>query len=185
MDKKIAIIGSGNAFFKDEGMGLYAAKYLKENYIFSPDCVDIIDGGTLGFGLMPLLQEYDEVIIANTASDTDRAAGEIVQKSGEEFLEGALVKKTANEVEIAEMLQICALGERMANVALISVVPEDILSVAVGLSACMHAVWQEYIEKIVSQLQTLGVAARYKPQMDLADILDIFAAPSIEHAKGF
>jgi len=54
MDAKVALIGSGNAFFRDEGIGLYAGKYLKENYTFEP-ALDIIDGGTLGFGLMHLL----------------------------------------------------------------------------------------------------------------------------------
>ena len=62
MNKKIAIIGSGNAFFKDEGVGLYAVKYIKENYDFSAE-IEFVDGGTLGFLLMPLLQEFEEVII--------------------------------------------------------------------------------------------------------------------------
>ena len=34
MDAKVALIGSGNAFFKDEGIGLYSGKYLKENYTY-------------------------------------------------------------------------------------------------------------------------------------------------------
>jgi hydrogenase maturation protease len=37
MNKKLALIGSGNVFFKDEGVGLYAVKYLKENYNFIPE----------------------------------------------------------------------------------------------------------------------------------------------------
>ncbi|MEA1920858.1 MAG: hydrogenase maturation protease, partial [Campylobacterota bacterium] len=103
----VALIGSGNSFFKDEGIGLYAGKYLKENYTFKPE-LDIVDGGTLGFGLMPLLQEYDYVIIANTSSSDDRKAGSIEIISDEELIENSGLKKTANEVEITEMLQICS-----------------------------------------------------------------------------
>jgi len=185
MDKKIAIIGSGNAFFKDEGMGLYAGKYIKENFCFSPDIVDVVDGGTLGFKLMPLLQEYDEVIIVNTSSDEDKAIGEITLKTTDEFLDGALVKKTANEVEIAEMLQICSLSEKMANVYVISVVPEDIIAVEVGLCESMKKVWERYIQKVEETLRELGVEVKKEEKMSLEEILEIFANPSIEEKRGF
>jgi hydrogenase maturation protease len=113
MDEKLALIGSGNTFFKDEGVGLYAVKYIKENYTFEPN-ISIVDGGTLGFKLMLILQEFDDVIIVNTASDDDKVYGDITIKKTDEFLDGDLIKKTANEVEIAEMLQICSLSDKMA-----------------------------------------------------------------------
>jgi len=185
MDKKIALIGSGNAFFKDEGVGLYAAKYLKENFTFTPD-VEIVDGGTLGFKLMPLLQEFDEVLIVNTASDDTKNVGDITVKTTDEFLDGSLIKKTANEVEIAEMLQICSLTEAMANTTVISIVPEDIIAVEVGLTPALHSVWQNYIDTVLQELIKLGVEIKQKQKgMSLEEILSIFANPSIEHARGF
>ena len=184
-EKKIAVIGSGNAFFKDEGMGLYAAKFLKENYTFEPDIVDIVDGGTLGFKLMPLLQEYDDVIIINTSSDNSLQPGMITVKTTDEFLNGTLVKKTANEVEIAEMLQICCLSEKMANVFVVSIMPEDIIAVEVGLCQSMKKQWYSYIQSVIKILNTLGVDAKFSEMVNLEEILDIFANPSIEHLRGF
>ncbi len=185
MDKKIALIGSGNAFFKDEGVGLYAAKYLKENFTFTPE-VEIVDGGTLGFKLMPLLQEFDEVLIVNTASDDTKNVGDITVKTTDEFLDGSLVKKTANEVEIAEMLQICSLTEAMANTTVISIVPEDIIAVEVALTPALYNVWQNYIDTIITELEKLGVVVTQKANgMSLEEILAIFANPSVEHARGF
>jgi hydrogenase maturation protease len=185
MDKTVAVIGSGNAFFKDEGIGLYAAKYIKENYDFNP-AIEVVDGGTLGFKLMPLLQEFDEVIIINTASDDTKKAGEITIKSTDEFLDGALIKKTANEVEIAEMLQICSLTEAMAETTVISIVPDDIISVEVGLSENMKKSWKIYIQTLLDKIQSLGITIQKREkEMDLKEILDIFANPSIEFSKGF
>lgn len=185
MDKKIALIGSGNAFFKDEGMGLYAAKYIKENFDFQPE-IDIVDGGTLGFKLMPLLQEFDEVIIINTASDESRKVGQVTVKTTNEFLDGSLIKKTANEVEIAEMLQICSLTEAMAETTVISIVPEDIIAVEVALSETLREEWNHYIEIILDKLELLGIDVKQKHQeVNLDEILDIFANPSIEHSRGF
>ncbi len=185
MSKKTALIGSGNAFFKDEGIGLYAAKFLKENYTFEPE-LDIVDGGTLGFMLMTLLQEYDEVIIVNTASEEDAAVGTVSIKDCNEFLDGSLVKKTANEVEIAEMLQICSLSDAMAETTLISIVPEDIISVEVGLSDSLKAVWSTFIELILQELARVGVkAVEQNSQLSLKEVLDQFANPSVEHGRGF
>ncbi len=185
MGKKVALIGSGNAFFKDEGVGLYAAKFIKENYTFIPE-IEIVDGGTLGFKLMPLLQEFDEVLIINTASDESRNIGEITIKTTDEFLDGSLVKKTANEVEIAEMLQICSLSEAMAETTVISIVPKDILSVEVALSEEMNSVWDEYITTVLSTIHSFGIDFQKKSNIcSLENILDIFANPSIEHSRGF
>ncbi len=183
--KKIALIGSGNAFFKDEGIGLYGAKYLKENFIFSPE-VEVVDGGTLGFKLMPLLQEFDEVIIINTASDDEKQVGEISVKTTDEFLDGSLVKKTANEVEIAEMLQICSMSEKVANTTVISIVPKDIISVEVALSEAIKDRWNNYIDTILDEIKKLDVIVKKKEkELLLDDILDIFANPSIEYERGF
>lgn len=185
MNKKIAIIGSGNAFFKDEGVGLYAVKYIKENYEFSPE-IEFVDGGTLGFLLMPLLQEFEEVIIVNSASEDGMRVGDIIVKSCNEFLDGTLIKKTANEVEIAEMLQICSMANHMANTTLISVVPQDIISVEVGLSEAIKSVWDEYIKTILDVLQKCGIeVAEGKKILSIEEILYTFANPSIEHKRGF
>ena len=185
MNKKIAIIGSGNSFFKDEGIGLYAVKYLKENYVFTPE-IEFVDGGTLGFLLMPLLQEFDEVIIVNTASEDGLKIGNISVKNCEEFLDGTLIKKTANEVEIAEMLQICSMAEHMANTTLISITPEDIISVEVGLSEVLKSVWSEYITTILDVLKEREIeVSKSKNSLSLEEILYTFANPSIEHNRGF
>ena len=182
---KVALIGSGNAFFKDEGIGLYAAKYLKENYDFAPQ-VEIVDGGTLGFRLMPLLQEFDKVLIVNTSSDEAVSPGMVTVRDCDTFLEGARIKKTANEVEIAEMLQICSLTEAMAETVIVSIVPEDILSVEVGLTATMKAAWEAYVGSVLAELARFGVDGRRREGgPDLEAVLQIFASPSVEHARGF
>lgn len=185
MDANVALIGSGNAFFRDEGVGLYAGKYLKENYTFDP-ALDIVDGGTLGFGLMPLLQEYEYVVIANTSSSGDKAIGSIEVLSDEELIAGQGIKKTANEVEITEMLQICSMANHVAKTMMISMIPEDIISVEVGLTRAVREKWDDYIAAIVKVLEECGVKSiRKEHLMGLDEILEQFANPSMEHGKGF
>ena len=68
MKKRNIVIGVGNMLFKDEGIGIYAAEYISQNYKFDDKDLEIIDGGTLGFKLMTYFQEYDNVIILDTVS---------------------------------------------------------------------------------------------------------------------
>ncbi|KIM12758.1 MAG: hypothetical protein KU37_02465 [Sulfuricurvum sp. PC08-66] len=181
----VALIGSGNAFFMDEGAGLYAGKYLKENYDFAP-AIDIVDGGTLGFRLMPLLQEYDYVLIANTSSRDAIDAGTIEVLDAQTLIDQAGLKKTANEVEIAEMLQICSMARHCADVTLVSIVPLDIVSVQVDLTPTLKSAWSRYIETILGELARRGIIASPKAgRVTLETIIDIFAHPSIEHGRGF
>ena len=63
MQKRNIVIGVGNMLFKDEGIGIYASEYIRQNYEFDDKELEIIDGGTLGFKLMTYFQEYDNVII--------------------------------------------------------------------------------------------------------------------------
>ena len=60
MGKNI-VIGVGNMLFKDEGIGIYASEYIKQNYVFDDENLEVIDGGTLGFKLMSYFQEYENV----------------------------------------------------------------------------------------------------------------------------
>jgi len=46
----MVILGTGNVLQKDDGLGVYAATYLKNNYTFSP-AVEIINGGVEGINL--------------------------------------------------------------------------------------------------------------------------------------
>ena len=182
---RVALIGSGNAFFKDEGVGLYAAKYFKENYTFTPE-LHIVDGGTLGFGLMPLLQEFDYVIIVNTSSSDDKTPGSIEVIDDEALMAQHGAKKTANEVEIAEMLQICSMADHVAKTYIVSIVPEDIIAVEVGLSPIIMQQWGAYIEAVLNVCETVGLTCKAKKeQMRLEDILDIFANPSHEKGRHF
>ncbi|MFW2581853.1 hydrogenase maturation protease, partial [Aliarcobacter butzleri] len=93
--KKNIIVGVGNMLFKDEGIGIYASEYIRQNYEFDDENLEIIDGGTLGFKLMAYFQEYDNVIILDTVSIED-TAGSIYRLPSEVLLGLGNYRKTAH-----------------------------------------------------------------------------------------
>lgn len=180
---RIALVGVGTIIFQDEGIGVYAAKYMESNYTFDGD-ITIVDGGVLGFKLMTYYQEYDKVVIMDTITMNDEI-GSIYNLPAEELLGLGSYKQTAHEVEIVEMLEICSLLEQMADVNIIGIVPEDILSVNVGLSDTMKGQFDAFVQAGLNELARVGITfAKNETEVDLEEVLHSYANPVSEYKNG-
>ena len=170
MKKRNIVIGVGNMLFKDEGIGIYASEYIKQNYKFDDEELEIIDGGTLGFKLMTYFQEYDNVIILDTVSIEDKA-GEIYRLPSDVLLGLGNYRKTAHEVEIVEMLEIVSVLDSHANVTIIGIIPEDIISVEIGLTQSMESRFEEFILNGIKEIESLGIKAIKVKNILIPDIV--------------
>ena len=166
---KNIVIGVGNLLFKDEGVGILASKYLEENYDFEGD-IEIIDGGTLGFKLMTYFQDYDNVIILDTVSIEDKV-GDIYRLPSDVLLGLGQYRKTAHEVEIVEMLEICSVLEKHAEVTIIGIIPEDIVSVQIGLTKTIENKFMGLINQALEDIEKLDVKVTKKAeQKSIAEV---------------
>lgn len=172
MNKKNLLIGVGNVLFKDEGVGVYAAKYLENNYSFD-DSLEIIDGGVLGFKLMALFQEYDNVIILDTVSIEDNP-GSVYRLPSDVLMGLGSYRKTAHEVEIIEMLEICSMLEKMANVVIIGIVPLDIESVENSMTDEVISAMPQYLRTVLDELDSLGVKYEKKNNITIESVIENF-----------
>ena len=170
MQKKNIVIGVGNMLFKDEGIGIYASEYISQNYEFDDKDLEIIDGGTLGFKLMAYFQEYDNVIILDTVSIEDEVGG-IYRLPSDVLLGLGTYRKTAHEVEIVEMLEIVSVLDSHANVTIIGIIPEDIISVEIGLTQSMENRFEEFILNSIKEIESLGIKATKINNILIPDIV--------------
>ncbi len=177
---KIAVVGAGTIIFRDEGVGVYAQRYLAEHYEFDGD-VTLVDGGVLGFQLMTYYTDYDKVIILDTITMKEEPPGALFNIPGEELLGLGSYKQTAHEVEIVEMLEIAALNGNLGDVHIIGIVPEDILSVKVGLSETLRSAFPDFVAEAIAELERSGVAVKPKAEgMSLEEILESYENPQSE-----
>lgn len=170
MKKKNIVIGVGNMLFKDEGIGIYASEYIKQNYEFDDKELEIIDGGTLGFKLMAYFQEYDNVIILDTVSIEDEIGG-IYRLPSDVLLGLGTYRKTAHEVEIVEMLEIVSVLDSHANVTIIGIIPADIESVQIGLTTQMENKFEEFILNGIKEIESLGIKATKVNDIKVSDVV--------------
>ncbi|WP_292663201.1 HyaD/HybD family hydrogenase maturation endopeptidase [Nitratifractor sp.] len=175
---RLAVVGAGTVIFRDEGVGVYAQRYLAENYDFDGD-VTLVDGGVLGFQLMTYYTDYDKVIILDTITMKNDSPGSIYNIPGEELLGLGSYKQTAHEVEIVEMLEIAALNGNLSDVNIIGIVPEDILSVKAGLSDTLKTAFPAFVDTALDELKRSGVTVKPKAKpLSLDEVIDFYANPT-------
>ncbi len=180
----IAVIGAGTIIFKDEGIGVYAQKYLQENYEFDKD-ITFVDGGVLGFKLMTYYQEYDKVIILDTITMKNDRAGSIYNLPANKLLGLGSYKQTAHEVEIVEMLEICSLLDKIADINIIGIIPDDILSVKTDLSEIIRANFENFINVVLKQLKSYNVSFKKRKNITtLDDIIYSYSYPTAQRDLG-
>jgi hydrogenase maturation protease len=167
MDKNI-VIGIGNLLFSDDGIGVIAISYLRENYDFKPE-LELLDGGTLGLNLVQYFLEYDNVFIIDTISIDDEA-GTIYKVPSQELLGSGSYKNTAHEVEVVQMLEVCELYDKKAKVTIFGIIPQDIVSVKIGLSNIIKSKFDVLIQTLIKELEGLGVKSLKKYNYSLDKI---------------
>jgi hydrogenase maturation protease len=178
---KNIIIGVGNVLFKDEGIGIFASKYLEENYTYDETHLEVMDGGTLGFKLMRYFQEYDNVVILDTVSVED-TPGEIYRLPSDVLLGMGNYRKTAHEVEIIEMLEICSLLEKHAAVTILGIIPEDIQKVEIGLTKSIENRFEEYILNAIKEIESMGVEIKKTADLSVKQIsMNLMGSYNGEH----
>ncbi|MDP2077253.1 MAG: HyaD/HybD family hydrogenase maturation endopeptidase [Sulfuricurvum sp.] len=156
----IAVIGVGNILFCDDGVGVYAARYLETNYDFEPP-IDIIDGGTLGFNLMRYFSDYDQVIILDTLS-INETAGTIYRLPSDALLGLGDMRKTVHEVEVTQMIELASLMDVRASISVLGIIPSDIETVAMDLSPIVKEHFGAFIQTLLGVLKEAGVSATQK-----------------------
>lgn len=174
----IIVIGVGNILFTDEGVGVYAAKYLEENFDFHPS-IEIIDGGVLGFKLLHYYQSYERVIILDTVTIDDQP-GSLYHLPSDELMGLGSYRQSAHEVEVVEMLEIASLMQSLAEVSVVGIIPDDIKRVDIDLTDVLKRSFPSYIQAVLKVLHNGGIETTPKTaHRTLEHIIAAYANPTM------
>ena len=174
--RRVSVVGVGNILYRDEGVGVYAAHYLRQAFAFTPE-IDVADGALLGFGLMDFFAADGTVIVLD-ALLADGAPGSIYRLATDRLLElGRAVIPTAHEVDPVHLLgRARALGERVEMV-LLGIVPADASEMAVGLTPALADAFPRFVDAAVLELRAQGVHAERIDAISLDQVIDGLGRP--------
>jgi hydrogenase maturation protease len=136
--RPILVLGLGNLLLRDEGFGPALAGCLQKSLLEEPSLetlVEVVDGGTMGLGLLGLLSGRQAVIFLD-AFRSDLPPGSLSIRR--DFLPaeaGSQEGRTAHDGNAAGLLAVAALtGDIPSTLALVGVEPL-LIETGIGLSA--------------------------------------------------
>jgi len=160
MRNSIAVIGLGNILLQDEGVGVHAVEALKKNYDF-PDGVRLIDGGTLGLDLLPLIEGVEKILFVD-AMDLKKEPGSIAVIEDQEIPSLLEPKLSLHHVGLSDLLFASRfMGNQPAKMALVGIQPET-MEIGLDLSPAIIHRFEELLETVVGKLREWGLEVKEK-----------------------
>src|SRR5579863_4602358 len=124
--RPILLLGLGNVLLTDDGVGVHVLRALERREqageIAAP--VKLRDGGTIGLGLLPEIEDSSGVIVFD-AMEMGAAPGWLETYEGEDMdVRLSRAKRTAHEVSLVDLMSAARLnGRAPARRALIGIQP--------------------------------------------------------------
>ncbi len=150
---RILILGIGNYLMGDEGVGVHVVQALSK--IDLPEHVDIIDGGTGSFDLMPILSHYPVVIFVDATMDF-RPPGTI-DVLYPEFAADFPTVLSAHDVGLKDMIDALEFKGELPKIILITVSIKGMSPMDITLSDEVHASIPEVIVTIKNILDKIKI----------------------------
>lgn len=172
----LAIIGVGNILEKDDGVAVYATKFLEENYTFSPS-VSIFNGGVEGINLLNLFMEYKHILILD-AIEIEDEAGSIYHIPSSELTGYGLNSGGAHEIGVIQCFDILELmGKELPLSSVLGIVPKEI-DVHIGLSETITKKFGVYIQTLLDILKSFDIeVSKNEKNISLEAVIEDFKNP--------
>jgi hydrogenase maturation protease len=169
--KTIAILGVGNILWADEGFGVRAVEALHARYVF-PETVKLVDGGTQGLALLPLVEETDVLVILD-AVDFGLAPGEMMLADDDGVPQCLTAKKMSlHQTSMVDVLGLARLKDTLPlHVRLIGVQPLDLETYGGSVTPPVRAQIDAAIAETISYLSRFGVVPKPRTAQDEAAAL--------------
>lgn len=133
--KETLVLGIGNVLMGDEGIGVSAVRQLSVESF--PTCVHFLDGGTGGFHLLSLFDEYDPIIIIDATMDDCRAG--TVRLLKPKFASDFPRSLSAHDIGLRDLLEAATLLDTLPRLFLITVSIERLHDLSTSISPEVEA----------------------------------------------
>ena len=142
--KKTLILGVGNLLLGDEGVGVHAIHRLQGETL--PENVEVLDGGTGGFHLLALFEEYDPVVLIDATMD-GRPPG-TVTLTRPRFASDFPRTLSAHDIGLRDLLESAQLLGPLPELCLVTISIENIQPMSMVLSEDVKGSLEEVVRTV-------------------------------------
>lgn len=156
----VVILGVGNLLLSDEGFGVHVVRELERQATVLPQSVVVVDGGTLGLELLPIVQDADALVLVD-AIDLGRAPGTLSSFLGAE-IEATLNRHVSpHQVGAADLIGVARLtGVLPERTALVGVQPQS-LDFSLELTSPVRAALPRAVQEVLAVAREFALEDAY------------------------
>jgi hydrogenase maturation protease len=140
---RTVVLGLGNLLMADDGVGLIALARLEEEW-FVPRDVELVDGGTWGMNLLPVIESAGRVILLD-AIDLGDPPGTLIRLEGDEIPRFLGIKMSPHQIDLREVLALSELRGTLPN----ELIALGIQPARVELSTTLSPVVEARLDQLV------------------------------------
>ena len=155
--QKILILGVGNILFRDEGIGVRALEWLRGNARF-PENVTLLDGGTLGVGLMDALLGCDRAYVLDAVLGGGEP-GSIYRLTDENLRKSMSFRDSLHQTDLVDTLLFCELLGHRPEGVVFGMEPQDYHTMELGLSPVCEQNIPRLGQAVLNELSAMGADA--------------------------
>jgi len=153
-DSLTVVLGLGSPIMGDDGLGLAALDHLRREWDFEP-AVELVDGGTWGMNVLPIIETAERVLLLDAIRTGDRPGTTVViERWALPRYLGA--KLSPHQVDLRDVLALAELrGTLPRDTVAIGLEPERV-EMEHGLSAPVRAGMTDLLDRVVERLREWG-----------------------------
>jgi len=148
--QKILILGVGNELLSDEGVGVHTVKELSKRDL--PPEIEIMEGGTDGFGLIHIITDTDRLIVIDSVKGGSEPGTLYKFDIKDAPKTPDLFKTSVHQIGILEVINLSNLIGKTPETTVIGVEPKSI-STGMELTEEVKAKIPRVIELVLEEIE--------------------------------
>lgn len=150
--KQILILGLGNVLLGDEGIGVKVVKEFEKEKL--PPHVSLLDGGTGGFYILSVLEQYQTIVMLDATIDEQKPGTITVLEP--RFASDFPRALSSHDIGLKDLIESAALLDHLPKIYLITISISADQDIRMDLS---HEIQQAIPEIKAKVLQVLAIAS--------------------------
>jgi hydrogenase maturation protease len=169
--RRVVVLGVGNLLWSDEGFGVRCVEALGHGWDLPPD-VEVMDGGTLGLALVPLLLDATHVLMFDAVAHRGEPGTLIVARDDELPALMGGNKMSLHQVGVNDILaSLDLLGHKPEHFTVVGVRPVELADYGGSLTEVVQRRLPEALELGIEELGRWGVEVRPRSDAPARDVV--------------
>ena len=155
------VLGLGNPLMGDDGVGLVALERLRERWEL-PDDVLLMDGGTWGMNLLPVIEAAERVLFLDAIRHRSEPGSPVVLRDGE-IPRALALKLSPHQVDLKDVLAVAQLRGTLPPTVAVGVEP-DVVELTTVLTPAVAEAVDDLVRLAAIQLREWGHRCTPRPR---------------------